>query len=369
MKFDLIRANFTTSSSTLGKVVLHNASVPRELLNPNPMQTFAGDSDVRVGIVNHGLQVGDTIAIEGATAFSGYSADSLNGNHIITKVDATGYEFKMQSLADSDVIGGGEELLSTKNIPYSLMWPNISNIKPYGTEITASFKGTAGKSLAGSETPYQLDADFTGIDLNKNNISLEKCYVIAADSIADTEISIGAKTAQMEINISSTNNFLSPVIDLQRSSLTLVDNIIDNQDSAATSGFNVPLSFVSELNAQNGSTPARHITSIVKLAQSAVGLKVILSANRPKPANFDVYFRVGNEGDNLEVVDWTEIASDTNNPVDPVGKTFRDYEYLIGGINGNIAAFTQFQLKIVMSSTNSAQVPSFRDLRVIALSV
>ena len=173
----------------------------------------------------------------------------------------------------------------------------------------------------------------------------------------------------MEINISSTNNFISTVIDLQRSSLTLVDNIIDNQDSAATSGFNVPLSFVSELNAQNGSTPARHITSIVKLAQSAVGLKVILSANRPKPASFDVYFRVGNEGDNLEVVDWTEIASDTNNPVDPVGKTFRDYEYLIGGINGNIAAFTQFQLKIVMSSTNSAQVPSFRDLRVIALSV
>tara|TARA_B000000557_G_scaffold44256_1_gene32969 strand:+ start:9449 stop:11041 length:1593 start_codon:yes stop_codon:yes gene_type:complete len=369
LKFNLIRANFTTSSSTLGKVVLNNASVPRELLDENAIQTFAGDSDVRVSLTNHGLQVGDTIAIEGATAFSGYSADSINGNHIITKVDMEGYEFKMGSLADSDVVGGGENILSTKNMPYSLLWPNITNIKPYGTEITGSFKGTAGKSLAGAETPYQLDAAFTGVDLNKNNISLEKCYVVAADSIADVEISIGAKTAQMELAMSTTNNFVSPVIDLQRTSLTLIDNIIDNQDSAATSGFNVPLSFVSELNAQNGSTPARHITSIVKLAQSAVGLKVILSANKPKPASFDVYFRVGNEGDNLEVVDWTEIASDTNNPHDPVGTTFRDYEYLIGGINGNIAAFTQFQLKIVMSSTNSAQVPSFRDLRVIALSV
>ena len=204
--------------------------------------------------------------------------------------------------------------LQTKNIPYSLVWPTIANIKPYGTEITGAFKGTAGKSLAGAETPYQLDAAFTGVDLNKNNISLEKCYVVAADSIADVEISIGAKTAQMELAMSTTNNFVSPVIDLQRTSLTLIDNIIDNQDSAATSGFNVPLSFVSELNAQNGSTPARHITSIVKLAQSAVGLKVILSANKPKPASFDVYFRVGNEGDNLEVIDWTEIASDTKQP-------------------------------------------------------
>jgi len=42
---------------------------------------------------------------------------------------------------------------------------------------------------------------------------------------------------------------------------------------------------------------------------------------------------------------------------------------LIGGLNGNVPAFTRFQLKIVMHSTNSAQVPSFRDLRVIALSV
>ena len=145
LKFNLIRANFTTSSSTLGKVVLNNASVPRELLDENAIQTFAGDSDVRVTLTNHGLQVGDTIAIEGATAFSGYSADSINGNHIVTKVDMEGYEFKMGSLADSDVVGGGENILSTKNMPYSLLWPNITNIKPYGTEITGAFKGTAGK--------------------------------------------------------------------------------------------------------------------------------------------------------------------------------------------------------------------------------
>ena len=151
--------------------------------------------------------------------------------------------------------------------------------------------------------------------------------------------------------------------------MTLVDNIIDRQDSASTNGFNIPLNYISETNKFSGSSAAKHLTSIIELAQSAVGLKVILSANRPEPASFDLYWRIGNEGDDLNLIDWTEIVSDTNNPPDPVGQTFRDYEYLIGGLNGNLTAFTRFQLKIVMHSTNSAQVPTFRDLRVIALSV
>ena len=369
LKFELIRANFTTSSSTLGSVKLQNASVPRERLNENPIETFEGDSDVRVYFTNHGLQVGDTVTISNATAVGGFTTGQLNGDHTITAIDATGYQFKINGLADSDGEGGGDEVTSTKNIPYSLVCSNIANIKPYGTEIIGSFKGTSGKSFAGTETPYTVDADFSGIDLNENNFALDHPYVIAADSIADVEISVGAKTAEMELLISSTNSFLSPVIDLQRSSMTLVDNIIDNQDSAATVGFNVPLNFINETNKFSGSTASKHSTSVIELAQSAVGLKVILSANRPEPASFDLYWRIGNEGDDLNLIDWTEIASDTNNPPDPVGKTFRDYEYLIGGLNGNLTAFTRFQLKIVMHSTNSAQVPTFRDLRVIALSV
>ena len=48
---------------------------------------------------------------------------------------------------------------------------------------------------------------------------------------------------------------------------------------------------------------------------------------------------------------------------------FREYRYLVGGENSALPAFTKFQAKIVMRSTNSAQVPTFRDLRMIALAV
>ena len=363
LKFELVRAKFTPGSAT---AFLNNASVPRKLLNPNPIQTFAGDSDVRVTNINHGLQVNDTVSITGASAVGGLT---LNGDHTITKIDASGFEFKANSTADSSAIGGGSLVESTKNIPYSLVWPHISLLKPNGTNVFASFKGTSGKSFAGTESPYQVDAGFTSINLNKNNYALEHNYVVACDSIAEDEIAVGAKTATMRMGLATDNEFVAPMIDLQRSSLTLVDNIIDNQDSAATSGFNVPMSFVNETDAKRGSSAAKHITKVTTLANSAVGLKVFITAHRPKAAGLKLYWRVATETDAINVQQWTYVAEEGNNPPDENQNVFREYEYLIGGQGGQLPAFTKFQLKIVMTSTNSAKVPIIKDLRAIALSV
>ena len=48
--------------------------------------------------------------------------------------------------------------------------------------------------------------------------------------------------------------------------------------------------------------------------------------------------------------------------------TERDYEYLIGGIGGDLVPFVSFLIKIVMRSTNVAVAPTFQSLRVIAMS-
>ena len=367
LKFNIVRAVFDTT--VIPKINLKNASVPRELLNPNPIRTFENSNTIRVLHTNHGLQVGDTVSITSAAATGGFTANDINGDHSITAIDLSGYEFTLGSNADSDEVGGGTLVNATKNIPYSIVWPNIGNLKPLGTDLFASYKGTGGKSLAGVETPYQLDTEFTNVSLNKNNFALEHPYVIAADSIADAEIAVGASTAEMEIQMSTASDLVSPIVDLQRSSITLIDNIIDNQDSAATNGFNVPLNFVAEEQPSGNSGPSRHITSVTTLTQTAVGLKVLLSANRPKPADIKVYYRVADEGTDISSVNWKYQASSSNNPPDANKRTFREYEYMIGGQGGHLPAFTKFQLKIVMTSTNSALVPVVKDLRVIALSV
>lgn len=366
LKFKINRAKFT---STTGTVKLKNASLPREALNNNPIRTFEGDSSVRVYSVNHGLQINDTVSIQGSTDVGGVLSTTLNGDHTITKIGAEGFEFKVNTPADSDEIGGGLNVLTTKNIPYSVVWPNMALLEPLGTSVQGYYKGTSGKSLAGAETPYTVDNDFNYININANNISFEKNYVIAADSIADAEISVGAATAEMEVTFATAGEYYSPVLDLQRTSLTLIDNVIDNQDSAATSGYNVPLDFIAETEPSGGSHPAKHITKVVTLGSSAVGLKILLAANRPKGTEFKVYYRTASETDLIISKNWTEVITSSNNPADASQNTFREYEYLVGGKGGTMEAFLSYQLKIVMRSTNSAKVPVIKDLRAIALSV
>lgn len=364
LKFTLYRASFDTTQTAV--VNLNNASVPRKLLNTNSIQVVTGDSDVTVFSTNHGLQVNDTVSIVGANTVGGLN---VNGDHTVTEIDYTGFRFKSNTAADSDEVGGGSRIITTQNIPYSVVHPSISMLLPERTSYSAGYKGTSGKSFAGTETPYTVDTTFSNIVLNKDNYVLENNYVIAADSIADTEISIGARTAELQLNLRTNNEFVSPMIDLQRSSLTLIDNIIDNQDSAATSGFNVPLNFVNETNGKGGSSPAKHLTSLIRLSETAVGLKVFLSANKPKEASFDLYYRTATSDTLIRDVDFTLVQPEFTLPSDENVGTFREYEYLVGGQGGNLPAFTQFQLKIVMRSTNSARVPQFKDLRAIALSV
>ena len=155
---------------------------------------------------------------------------------------------------------------------------------------------------------------------------------------------------------------------MQRASLILIENIIDKQDSDRdAAGFNTPLTFVNETEATDGSSVAKHITIPVTLEENAYGLKIILSANRPSVSDFIVYYRVATEGVNIGEVDWTEVGQEVPVPSDENPSVYREYRYLIGGLSGALPAFTKYQVKIVMRSTNSSKVPQIKDLRVIAL--
>lgn len=173
----------------------------------------------------------------------------------------------------------------------------------------------------------------------------------------------------METSFFTDNDFVSPMIDLQRCSMTLVDNLIDNQASVATTGFNVPFTFVDEINSQHGSQAAKHISKPVTLQSSAVGLKICITAHRPKEADFKVYVRTTQSGgENIRKKTFKLVEKEQLIPSDENPRTYRQYNYLLGGQGGNFPAFTEFQIKIVMTSTNSARVPILRDLRAIALS-
>ena len=80
-----------------------------------------------------------------------------------------------------------------------------------------------------------------------------------------------------------------------------------------------------------------------------------------------MYYRVANYGDSIFDVDWTLQSSETT--IAPDENNFREYRYLIGGDGGDVNSFTQYQLKLVFTTSNQSKPPVVKDLRGIALAV
>ena len=67
--------------------------------------------------------------------------------------------------------------------------------------------------------------------------------------------------------------------------------------------------------------------------------------------------------ENLNDIGYIQVLETSNNPADENTSIFRQYEYLAGGQGGNLNSFTQFQVKIVMTSSNTSKPPKIKDLR------
>ena len=355
---------------TSGQISLKNAPLPKRLLVPDPIRTTSGSTTITVSHPGHGFLVNDKVTISGVDSSSTIGAitgANINGNRTITAVDFSGYQVAAGSAADSDDIGGGINVLATKQIPYSVAYINQQSIIPQETEIFTGFKGTTGKSFAGTETAYVKDGSFTTLEPN-NTIRLNRALVVANEQ-QETTNSITNKSLEMALKLFTDNTLVAPMVDLQRASATLVDFQIDKQDSSATTGFNVPLNMVLETDSKAGSAASKHITKPITLVEPAVGLKILFAANRQPGSDIQVFFRTATEDENIRDKGFTLQAEETNNGTDDQRSLFRDYTYLAGGTTGTLEEFTKFQVKLVMRSTNRAKVPTITDLRVIAMSV
>lgn len=361
LKMTVHVASFKSSS---GYANLRNVDVPTRLLDPNPITTTAGSSTIRVAHPNHGLLVGDVASIRNTGSVGGLDSDYIRGDRAVTAIDATGYEFLGDSSATSTITGGGSNVTAEENYRMDVGYVSLDTLQPGATKITADASFTTGQSLAGTETAYQKSSNTEKIELNQN-IRFENTKLIANVRNELTHLN-GTKSIDMFVNLSTDNQFISPLIDMQRASVVAISNVIDKQNETAAAGYNVPLTYIEETSSVGGTHAAKHITRPITLATEAVGLKLLLTANRPSAADFEVYYRTTLDGD-ITLNQWTLVAKENPIPSDEDPTVFRQYQYLVGGRTGDLDGFTQFQIKIVMNSTSSAKVPIFRDLRAIAL--
>jgi hypothetical protein len=377
LSFKLIRAKFKHTTATAR---LETVSLPQVILSNNPLSIDSGSNLVTVYHPNHGFQPNDRISMSvGGGSVGNFDSDKLTGIHKIYdsdgSVDPLHYQIELADSATSTAIGGGSLVTVDKNVPYSIVYPNVQFIEPLGTTIAAGYKGLRSPllnnadwgSTSATSRYTQPDANYRPISLNANN-EANVPYAMISDKLLDS--SSHSYSAQMELRLATGDSSISPVIDLQRSSLTVVGYQIDRQAQFKTvdNKFRAPVNFVEESAARGGSAAAKHITNPITLEQDAVGLKIFLAANRPAEADFQVWFRTSTGDENIEDKSFTLLSEETNNPSDEDGLIFRDYEYLAGGLGGSLDPFTKFQIKIEMRSYNCARAPVFSSLRVIALS-
>jgi len=331
LMFELYRAEFDSTAN----VILSNVEVPKITLGLDPISVEKSSALVHIAHQGHGFNANDEVEISGVQGtIGGIPAANINGSHLIASVSWEGYQINVGTTATSSVLGGGSTVVASEQIMIDEMTPNIANITPNGTRITATVTQTSGASFGGNRNNPLYNGAYSSVAakqvfLNDLNLNDKPTIIASSDDMS------------FNITLSTTDNRVSPMIDLQRISVMTLENVIDMGSAA------------------------QHITTPVILDESAVGLKVLFSAHRPSSAAFDVYVKTASDESSLEVSEWILVDIDNDIPSDESRDVFREYSYTINTDD----QFNIFQAKIVMKSNNSSKIPIISDFRTIALAV
>jgi hypothetical protein len=162
--------------------------------------------------------------------------------------------------------------------------------------------------------------------------------------------------------MSTSDSYVSPVIDIDRANVNIIENKINTvaiANSGETGSTNLGVALGSR-------TKARYITKRVVLepGMEATNIRVEMLASYPTETSFKVYARMSPENgtglpfDLREYVEMTPAASYRNTTVNGYQEmTFR---------LSNQSKFRVFAIKIVMTSADGAIVPKFKNLRITA---
>lgn len=210
----------------------------------------------------------------------------------------------------------------------------------------------------------------TGTQSSSINVFANKNYNFAN---RQSQINSGDIIIRPTMTNNDITGWTSPVIDMDRMSTVLVQNIIKPYDSANT---------VSELSGgfYNGGSIARYITKRVTLNNGfdATGLTVYVDVNRQPGTKIEVYYKVLNQYDSNNFDDNSYTLMQPllpsggglpyTGPSDWTEDTYQALNINYNDINtgSTYNDFITFAIKVVMYSSNPAIVPQIKNFRAIA---
>jgi hypothetical protein len=418
-KFTLYRAVF--DYQVLGKAIVENPVLPVTYLPDLSLVTYSGLNAVRIETsVCHGMPVGSlvTITIPAGAGNANWAA-SYNGIAVTSIVPTTDGDMRSSGIADTVhgsrtyVVGNveldsftifivdgsgnpvnasasgltGVELTITQNYPYDVMMPIVNELNFSGTNTNYYVRGITETSIHGTQQPYQRTSlssfPFTQFIPNQNLILTAPQLVASAINEAqliNKGTAFSNKSLVWEIDLTSSCDNLSPMIDSTRLSALLISNQIDFRRDATTppsSPAGAAAAWITEIAPYGATNSAIYITRPVSLVNAANSIHFWLTIMWPYGAQVDVYYKIlpTNTNTTFAAENYVLMAPDPNTDFSPAQNLsdFKDYYWTSTpnpnptNLTDNVGEFTQFAIKIVMRSTNSSAVPLCKQLRVIAL--
>jgi len=371
VKFIINRASFT--EATAGTVYLVNDEVPVKTLKQNPLTTTSGSTTITVYHPNHGMHstsANVTIAGVPSGSHNGIAHTNINGTYTtIGNIKLNSYTITAQNsdTASSSGDAGGTVVTATRNVLFDVVQPCVGAIQPPNTSLTSTIRTTGGRTIEGSESEYSLSIASKSKTVNFNEDYYMTAPGMVASAINETNEMSGSKSFSMSVSMETPagNNNISPVIDTQRLSLFLIQNRLNNPVSGTTPDF------VAETANTGGSAAAKYMTRPVILTNDATALDIRVSANVRSTSVVKMYYRITSAEDarKLGDVSWTAFNSTgaPDSAVDPAidNTTFKEHKFSAS----SLPEFTAFQLKVVLTGTNSSYPPLLKDMRGIALAV
>jgi len=391
LMYKLNRAKFDLGG---GSLILKNVPLPPKLIgevdptkeaNKPNIQTFAGSRKIYIHHANHGLEPGDLCRLD-SVATSGIGpggfADRIDGSgvftsssdiisyiegaHTVDSADVNGYSFTYDAahpVETSSGLGSSHWTLSRRNAIFNTAMPTVETVVPNFTSIDAGAKWTEGKMLSSTRITkaqrWTQDADYSRITLMQN-IDFDTPKAIYNLAAEEANLGAGVASVYVKLDMKTANDYVSPIVDMQRASITLAGFKLD--DPSVTPAI-LP---VDETSPTSGTTGSKHITTPVFLDLDAVGIEVRGLVNIPNDADIQMYFRTAGGDENINDKYWIYQEPVDNIPFDN-SQVYRDAQWLPGGLGGDLKPFQQAQFKFVFIGGDRA--PSIKNLRYRYLAV
>jgi hypothetical protein len=264
---------------------------------------------------------------------------------------------------------GGNFVNATQNIQYEIANPNIQTLSFNGTNITTQMRSVSGTSVDGQEISFE-DRGFDLVELDSYNY-FDSPRLICSKINEQERLGNLPDNKSLTVNMSleTTNSYLSPVVDLDRTSMIFISNRINSPvenyvtDNRVNTLSDDPSSFVYATNDIQLEIPATSLKVIVSAYVNIFSDLRALYSIKDGIENESVYSLFPGNSLSFDGTSDKKIIKSDALSFSSEELEFKDYEFTIS----NLPAFKYFSIKLIGSGTNQAFPPRLKDLRVIAL--